>query len=112
MALRLDIDGVIVRDKLLLEHVKENCVRYVSAKLPECKSPREVNALLYHKHGHTARGLQRAFQVDTSDFNSKVYDKPLLKHLSEVLSTPEFQKDAERVHKLTHDGWKISLFTN
>ena len=34
-SLLLDIDGVVVRDKLLLSHVKENCVNYVASKLPE-----------------------------------------------------------------------------
>jgi len=111
-SLRLDIDGVLVRDKLLLEHVKENCVRYVAAKLPDCKNPRETNALLYKTYGHTARGLQRTFQVNTSDFNRKVYDKSLIAHLADVLQTKEFQKEAEMIHGLTHQGWDITLFTN
>lgn len=110
--LRLDIDGVLVRDKNLLQHVKRNCELYVAKKLPECKSPRHTNSLLYSRYGHTARGLERVFQVDTRDFNSKVYDKPLLNHLAEVLATPQFQKEAEMVHQLSAEGWKLSLFTN
>ena len=46
-SLVLDVDGVLVRDKLLLQHVKENCVSYVRAKLPDAKNPREVNRLLH-----------------------------------------------------------------
>lgn len=110
--LLLDIDGVLVRDKLLLEHLKENCVRYVSTKLPECKTPKETNTLLYLAHGHTARGLQRVFNANVTDFNQKVYDTPLMNHLADVLVSKEFQKDAEDIHNLTTEGWNVKLFTN
>ena len=110
--LLLDIDGVLVRDKLLMEHVKENCVRYVASKLPECKNPRDTNRLLYLSHGHTARGLSMAFQVDTSDFNEKVYDKRLMEHLAEVIYGTEFQQEAKQIHELTEKDWKVTLFTN
>jgi len=111
-SLLLDIDNVVVRDRLLLEHVKDNCVRYVAAKLPESKSPRDVNKLLYTKYGHTARGLQKAFQIDASDFNEKVYDKRLMDHLAEVIYGTEFQLEAKEIHDLTKREWKVTLFTN
>jgi hypothetical protein len=111
-SLLLDIDGVLVRDRLLLEHVKDNCVKYVASKLPEAKNPRDVNKILYMTHGHTARGLQKAFQIDASDFNEKVYDKRLLEHLSEVLYSPEFQQEAKEIYNITKKDWKVTLFTN
>lgn len=111
-ALRLDVDGVLVRDRLLLEHVKDNCVNYVRAKLPDCKDPRETNRLLYLAHGHTARGLQTVFKVDVKDFNTKVYDRHLMDHLATVLSSYEFQSEAQEIHNLTREGWTVSLFTN
>jgi FMN phosphatase YigB (HAD superfamily) len=111
-SLLLDIDGVILRDKLLLEHVKDNCVRYVASKMPESKDPRKTNSALYLSHGHTARGLQKIFNIDTSDFNSKVYDKNLINHLSEVIYGTDFQKEAEELHELTQKDWKVTLFTN
>jgi len=112
-SLLLDIDGVLIRDKLLLEHVKDNCVRYVAAKMPECKSPANTNRLLYLGHGHTARGLQNVFQIDTSDFNEKVYDKRLMDHLAEVIYGTEFQHEAKEIHELTQKSdWKVTLFTN
>jgi len=111
-SLLLDIDGVIVRDKLLLSHVKENCVNYVASKLPESKNPRETNRHLYLSHGHTARGLNMVFKVDTSDFNEKVYDKSLMDHLAEVIYGTEFQEEAKEIHELTQNGWKVTLFTN
>ena len=54
--LLLDIDGVVIRDKPLLDHVKNNCVAYVKEKLPKCKDPQETNRVLYLANGHTARG--------------------------------------------------------
>lgn len=111
-SLLLDIDGVLVRDPLLLQHVKSNCVEYVRAKLPECKDPVQTNAHLYLAHGHTALGLQKSFKVDTSDFHEKVYDKRLMDHLAEVIYGTEFQMDAEIIHGLTREGWDVTLFTN
>jgi FMN phosphatase YigB (HAD superfamily) len=111
-SLLLDIDGVLIRDKLLLEHVKENCCAYVQSKMPECKTPRETNRLLYLAYGHTGRGLHKTFGVDVSDFNSKVYTKRLLEHLGEVIYGTEFQQEAKDIHDLTKSDWKVTLFTN
>lgn len=111
-SLLLDIDGVIVRDKLLLAHVKDNCAKYVAAKLPDCKNPRETNKHLYLSYGHTARGLQMVFKVDTSDFNQKVYDKSVMEHLAEVIYSPDFQEEVKEIHEITRNGWNVTLFTN
>lgn len=111
-SLLLDIDGVVVRDKLLMAHVKQNCVEYVRAKLPKCKDPDLTNKHLYLAHGHTARGLQMVFNVDTSDFNKKVYDKSVLEHLADVISSSDFQEEAKQIHEITQNGWNVTLFTN
>ena len=112
MSLLLDIDGVLIRDKKLLSHVKSNCVRYVRSKLPSEKNPHEVNAKLVKLYGHTARGLKSVYNIDASDFNKKVYDGPLIDHLWSILSGKEFQDDAEEIHALTTDGWRVQLFSN
>jgi len=111
-SLLLDVDGVLLRDRLLMHHVSENCASYVRSKLPECKDPRETNRVLYLAHGHTARGLQRVFKADTSDFNKKVYDASLMNHLADVLSSRQFQDEAAQIHELTAEGWNVKLFTN
>ena len=110
--LLLDVDGVLLRDKKLMKHVKQNCAEYVRTKLPESKDPHETNRLLYMAHGHTARGLQNVFKIDVSDFNQFVYDKPLLNHLSDVIDTAEFQYEAAQIYELTKECWNIKLFTN
>ena len=108
--LLLDVDGVIVRDRLLFAHVKHNATRYVEKKLPDCKDPAAVNRTLYLAHGHTARGLQNSFGIDASDFNDFVYDKSLMAHLHEVLGKEEFVRDAASIHELTQKGWEVTLF--
>ena len=108
-SLILDIDGVLVRDKALLNHVKHNCVQYVRHKMPEVKAPAQMNEILYSNYGHTAKGLRKAYKINTDDFNKFVYDKPLHDHLWSVLSGTEFQKDAEQIHSLIKDGWTVRL---
>jgi len=110
--LLLDVDGVLVRDPLLTQHVRYNVVEYVRAKLPEAKDPARVNTILYKTHGHTARGLQKSFKIDASDFDEKVYDKKLVDHLWSVLSSTEFQQDAKIINEIEASGWKVQLFSN
>ena len=110
--LLLDVDGVIIRDRKLFEHVKHNADRYVAKKLPECPDPEETNRVLYLSHGHTARGLKSAFGIDASDFNDFVYDKNLMAHLADVLDSDQFRLDAETIHSLTERGWPVTLFSN
>jgi FMN phosphatase YigB (HAD superfamily) len=111
-SLLLDIDGVIIRDRQLLNHVRDNCVRYVRNKVPACKQPNRLNDMLFSASGHTARGLRESFGIDTSDFNDFVYDVPVQTRLWDVLSSTEFQKEAAEIHNLTQNGWKVTLFTN
>lgn len=110
--LLLDIDGVLLRDPLLMQHVKYNVVDYVRAKLPEAKDPARVNSVLYKTYGHTAKGLEKSFRIDASDFDEKVYDKKLLDHLWSVLSSTEFQQDAKILNEIEANGWKLQLFSN
>lgn len=111
-SLILDVDGVLVRDRLLLEHVKSNAVDYVRSKLPKAPEPARVNRVLYNRYGHTATGLNKAFGFDVSDFNEKVYDKRLIDHLWSVLSGSDFQEDAEIINDIAKSGWDVTLFSN
>ncbi len=111
-SLVLDIDGVLVRDPLLLQHVKYNVIEYVRAKLPESKNPTQVNSILYNTYGHTARGLEKAFQINARDFDEKVYDKKLIDHLWAVITANEFQEDAKIINAIEKSGWKVQLFSN
>jgi phosphoglycolate phosphatase-like HAD superfamily hydrolase len=108
----LDIDGVLIRNTHLMSNVKNNCVSYVAKKLPKCKDPEEVNKVMYLAYGHTARGLQYTYGVDTNDFNRHVYNKQIMAQLYEEIYGTEFQQMAKEIHDLTNRGWNICLFTN
>jgi hypothetical protein len=108
----LDIDGVIIRDRLLLEHVRYNIVQYVRAKLPDAKNPARVNDILYNSYGHTGKGLKTSFLVDSSDFNEKVYNTSVLSHLSAILTTPEFKNDAKIIRDILDNNWQVSFLSN
>jgi hypothetical protein len=109
--LLLDVDGVLLRDKPLLDHVRYNVNAYVAKKLPSVKNPGRVNHILYNTYGHTGRGLFDAFKIDTSDFTEKVYDRALMSHLWEILSGTDFQNDAAEIHSMT-ENWDVRLFSN
>jgi len=112
-SLVLDIDGVLLRDKSLLDHVKNNCADYVKYKVPHVKDPVRTNNTLYLSYGHTAVGLKKLFKVETSDFNDKVYDKKLIDHLCEVIYGTEFQREAKMIHEFSERrDWVVTLFTN
>ena len=109
--LLLDVDGVLLRDRLLAEHMKENIVQYVQRKVPTTKDPKKLNQALYYRYGHTAKGLSHVFDVDTRDFNRHVFNKQLIDHLWYVIMGNEFQKDASIIHRMSrnHD---VMLFSN
>lgn len=115
--LLLDIDGVLVRDKAVLDHVRNNVIRYVNKKLPGSDSKRHsasrLNNLMYRAYGHTARGLQKEYGVDTSDFDDFVYTPQVLNHLFDFLRTSDtFRDDARVVRGLVYRGWEVELFSN
>ena len=113
MRLLLDVDGVLIRDHVLLDHVKNNVVRYVNKKLPGMKRHEKINNLLYKAYGHTAIGLQEEFGLDTRDFNDYVYNRYLLAHLHDYIEHDEgFKKDAFIIKRMCQHGKDISFFSN
>lgn len=110
----LDIDGVIIRDDVLLDHVKHNIVKYVNKKLPMVKNPHpsKLNSLLYRAYGHTGHGLKKEFGIDTKDFNEYVYTPHVINHLCDFLKSDEFNRDAKYIREIRKKGWDISLFSN
>lgn len=110
--LLLDVDGVVVRDPLLMQHLTCNIREYIRAKLPEAPEPAKVARLLYNRYGHTGRGLTSAFGIDSSDFNEKVYDASIMEHLACVLASKEFQEDADSIREISRSGWDVRFFSN
>jgi hypothetical protein len=111
--LLLDVDGVLIRDKLLTKHIEYNINQYVKTKLPSAKNPGLIRSVLYRRYGHTGHGLKKSFGIDTSDFDQKIYDKNLMDHLWEYMESKQFKDDAEDIHRLIQqDGWDVTLFSN
>lgn len=111
MKLLLDVDGVIVRDKVLLDHMRYNVITYVRKKVPG-RDPVKLNGMLYTKYGHTARGLAKEFGIDTRDFNAHVYDPHLMNHLYDFIKmNDEFKQDVDILKSISHN-WEIELFSN
>ena len=111
--LLLDVDGVMIRDRLITQHLEHNINSYVAKKLPMARNIHMIRTMLFNRYGHTGRGLQKAFCINTSDFDSEVYDKSLLNHLYGYIDTPMFRDDAEDIHNLIErDGWNVTLFSN
>ena len=110
--LLLDVDGVIVRDRVVLDHVKHNAVRYVSQKLPMVHATR-VNNILYRSYGHTATGLSQVYGIDTSDYDDRVYNDVLLDHLHYFIENSEdFKNDIDVIRQILSMGYDVELFSN
>lgn len=110
--LLLDVDGVLIRDRVLLNHVKSSVVRYVRTKISKDSNPTQVNNFLYKTYGHTAIGLEKEYGVDASDFDHRVYTPHVLDHLYDFLDTTEFQRDANFVREIIDKGHPVELFSN
>lgn len=111
-SLILDVDGVLLTNKILENHVRANCVRYVRSKVPGLLNPDMTNTRLYARFGHTAVGLSTVFKVDTSDFNEKVYTPELMEHLHLILSGNTFKIKAEKIQKFKENRWNVQLLSN
>lgn len=111
--LLLDVDGVLIRDRVLLDRVKNNAVRYVRTKIPENQNAHKMNSLLYRAYGHTAIGMEREYGIDAKDFDSNVYDPILLSHLSYFIKNSEdFKNDKKTIQHILSLGYEVELFSN
>jgi hypothetical protein len=110
--LLLDVDGVLVRDRVLLDHVKHNAIQYVAKKLP-MSNARCMNSILYKAYGHTAIGLNEVYGFDVRDYNDRVYDSHLINHLRDFIhKSDEFKQDSETIRELLSIGHPVELFSN
>lgn len=113
-ALLLDVDGVIVKNKELIDRVADNCVQFVHHILPHTtlEEAFDINKAWYKSRGHTLRGMLSA-RDSTSDclrnqlycsdiearemFNEIVYGHDTLHALDAYLMSDGFVKDSKRI---------------
>lgn len=115
MHILLGANGVTVRDRLLLAHVKNNMEEYVRLRVPEIKDPRAFTASLDRHWGHVKLGLCDMYPLeDFSDFDKKVYNRSLLDHLSTYVKSDEFYHDTRKpVQEFINDDEHIvTIFSN
>jgi hypothetical protein len=110
--LLLGVNGVLVRDRVLLDHVKNNTIHYVSKKLPRETNPHKLTNEFTRVYGHVVVGLQKEYGMKTHDFVSRVYDANLLDHLSDFIDSHEFRHDADIIRRLIDIGWNVELLSN
>jgi FMN phosphatase YigB (HAD superfamily) len=98
----LDIDGVLVKDKSLLQNVRNNIIKYVHHRAPiknlDTIQARHLNESLYKTYGHTLRGMRIAFPQNkddftNSDFAKNIYNTQLLNNLFKHINTSTEFKD-------------------
>ena len=117
--LLLDIDGVILKDKLLLHNVRENVVDYVKKRVPiknlDIMQARHLNKLLYSSYGHTLRGMRIAFpnnaqEYTNEDFSKHVYTRKLLSNLlHHIDKSDEFKKLQEEVQPILNHCFERNI---
>ena len=115
MHILLGANGVAIRDRLLLAHVKNNMEEYVRLRAPDVKDPRAFTASLERHWGHVKLGLSDMYPLeDFSDFDKKVYDRSLLRHLTTYLKSDEFYHNTKRPVQefINDDGHIVTLFSN
>jgi hypothetical protein len=111
--LLLGVNGVLVRNQVLLDHVKHNTIQYMSEKLPREKNPHKLASELTRIYGNVSAGLQVEYGMKTRDFVSHVYDYHLLGHLDDFIDySQEFRHDADIIRKLIDIGWDVELLSN
>ena len=121
-----DVDGVLLRNKLLLHNVSENIVKYVQKTSPikylDINQARHLTKLLYKSHGHTAEGLRVMFPQKKELFTNKVFSKEvynndLLSNLHKYIHYDEelnqFKEEFKYIHDMCNEQKiPIYLFTN
>jgi hypothetical protein len=108
--LLLDIDGVFIRNELLLNQVSYNSSRYVHTHAPiqnlSFSQSKSLNTMLYKNYGHTLRGLRTTFQSNAmeysnSSFSDFVYDEDVITNLKKYIKTnSEFKNICQELQSL------------
>ena len=113
----VDFDGVIIKNKVVNEQVKNRVVGYVQ-KVSQCinlESSDKLNAYLYKKHGHTLIGLQQVYGKTAgslNDFNDYVYGNSYIERDVYYQLKTEIQQWNKFCLKMQSAGIPVYIFSN
>lgn len=118
-ALLLDVDGVVFRNRAVLNKVSDKVVKYVSKELNiDATEARLVNKALYGTFGHTYIGMRSVYGTTKSihHFSQHVYDDELIHDLTSSIADDTIVKDSKSVRCLAEECKRkdidLYLFSN
>jgi len=128
IGLLFDVDGVIVRNKPLLQKVGKNCTQFINLVNRHKIYPRELekyNKKLYSEYGHTLKGwmednveytkqIKKEYMIQL--FNRYVYNDEILNDLETYIRSNEFKQIYEEINHAVSicksNNIFIGLFSN
>lgn len=117
--LLLDVDGVILHHKPVLNKVSNNIVQYCAKELNiPFKDALQVNQLLYAEYGHSYRGLRKVFhyQKPIHHYNTTVYNRhvihDVLESVKDTHQYTQYMHMQKIILKCLHEDVPVYLFTN
>ncbi len=119
--LLLDVDGVILHHKYVLNKVSNNIVQYCAKELDlPTQEALQMNKLLYTEYGHSYRGLRKVFHYHKPihHFNTVVYNRDVVQDVLDTANQKDTQQYTQYIHmqqmilKCLNEGVPVYLFTN
>ena len=118
-ALLLDVDGVVYRNRVILDKVSQNVVKYVSQELhTDLDTAKKINNMLYGTFGHTYTGMRATYGMNKSmaHFTRHVYTDELLHAVSSNANDHIMINDSIAVRSLAEEckrkDIELFLFSN
>lgn len=114
----VDFDGVVLRNKRVLEAVKDRVDKYVGKvmRIDDLYKATKVNQYLYKQYGHSLIGLQKVIGDDAGDvvdFNKFVYEDINIGRDDFYGAKKEIVKDWEPfLNRMECLGMDVHIFSN
>jgi FMN phosphatase YigB (HAD superfamily) len=117
--LLLDVDGVILHHKHVLNKVSNNIVQYCAKELNiPFKDALHINQLLYTEYGHSYRGLRKVFHYHKPihHYNTMIYNRHVIHDVLETNQDThqytQYMHMQKIILKCLHEDVPVYLFTN
>jgi FMN phosphatase YigB (HAD superfamily) len=118
-AFLFDLDGVVLNQPKLMQHISDRVGKYVSKRLNVSREEGDrINRVLYKEYGHTHVGMRRVYDIrDTAlQFSSYIYDKDTMSYMESFKDDQILQergRDTRSILKrMKEDGSPALIFSN